>query len=311
MRSAEPKPGGCLDGVALSVLGAMLLLSMVGALASRGEAWRVFVTALAAGLMFVLGRTALRLQVSSMGRWPGVAGACAAGVCLVSLLLLVWLPSAQTPGAVVERALLGRVAGGSGVLALLAADAGALGGFELRRFTDRVVRMAALLCMGLITGLAVAACLSRNPDWIGDLFTSGASVSFWSVFGATTVCTHLATPILARMEIRREQHRRATAADRALLTLQCPRCSLWMQMHSGLVTCPGCRLPLRVEFEEPRCACGYPLHRLQGACCPECGRDIPPEQRWGRGAAQGSAPQAPGLQPPAERHSAPSTPAPP
>ena len=102
------------------------------------------------------------------------------------------------------------------------------------------------------------------------------------------ILCHLLVPISMRRERRVRAAEEAAMGDRAMLTLQCPRCTLWMQMHSGLILCPGCMLSLRVEFPEPRCECGYPLHRLSGPNCPECGFEVPPERRWGAARAPGA-----------------------
>ena len=37
---------------------------------------------------------------------------------------------------------------------------------------------------------------------------------------------------------------------------------------------------MTIEFEEPRCDCGYLLYRLVGDTCPECGRAVPLSSRW-------------------------------
>jgi uncharacterized Zn finger protein (UPF0148 family) len=100
------------------------------------------------------------------------------------------------------------------------------------------------------------------------------------------------------MERQREARRLATMPDRAVATLQCPRCRKWLQMQAGSVACPQCRLAITLQFQEPRCECGYPLHRLAGESCPECGRHIPPEQRWARSDGTVTPPFAPALSEP-------------
>jgi Zn finger protein HypA/HybF involved in hydrogenase expression len=107
---------------------------------------------------------------------------------------------------------------------------------------------------------------------------------FWPLVTVVCLGTHVALPVLARADARRERARVAAAHDRALATLQCVRCGQWMQMHSGKAACPRCKSIIMLEFEEPRCECGYPLHRLNSANCPECGTGIPAEKRWLGGA---------------------------
>jgi rRNA maturation protein Nop10 len=65
-----------------------------------------------------------------------------------------------------------------------------------------------------------------------------------------------------------------TMAD---VTLLCPRCGKKQQVPVGQSECSGCRLRIRVQIEEPRCAqCGYLLYGLTSDRCPECGTAIGP-----------------------------------
>lgn len=69
--------------------------------------------------------------------------------------------------------------------------------------------------------------------------------------------------------------------------LTCPRCQLPIQARSNReARCDGCRLKVRVEVEEPRCACGYLLYQLESDTCPECGKPIDPDDRWQQPAPQ-------------------------
>ena len=49
---------------------------------------------------------------------------------------------------------------------------------------------------------------------------------------------------------------------------------------TGHAKCGSCGLRIRITVEEPRCSCGYLLYRLEGDTCPECGREIPEQDRW-------------------------------
>lgn len=63
--------------------------------------------------------------------------------------------------------------------------------------------------------------------------------------------------------------------------LACPRCGAAIRGRSNReCRCEACRLKVRVEVEEPRCACGYLLYQLAGDTCPECGRAVAAEDRW-------------------------------
>ena len=37
---------------------------------------------------------------------------------------------------------------------------------------------------------------------------------------------------------------------------------------------------MKIEIEEPRCACGYLLYRLEGDSCPECGAMVTAGVSW-------------------------------
>ncbi len=287
MTADGPRPGGCLDRTALVVVVCVIALSIAFAATGGGRGLQGFGTVVALGVGYGLLGGSLRLGPQTWKRALGWAGAASAAFASLLALTMIWFPETSDSGPD-GSAWMARACTALGFMALLTADAGVLGAVTLRRWPDRVVRVAALGSVAVVAVSVILTCVMESVAgwWLGVFWSSG----FWiwvTAFLGTGLGAHLATPILGRLEDRRERHRRANAPDRALLTLQCPRCSLWMQLHSGVVACPGCRLPLRVEFEEPRCACGYPLHRLQGECCPECGRVIPEDQRWGRGGRAG------------------------
>jgi hypothetical protein len=67
-----------------------------------------------------------------------------------------------------------------------------------------------------------------------------------------------------------------------LVRVACPRCGLEQDAEVGSNRCLECALELRIEIDEACCElCGYPLYKLPGNRCPECGT---PFQR--RGASQ-------------------------
>lgn len=300
MRVEGPRPGGCLDRIALVAVACVVALSIAFAAAGGGRGLQGFGTVVALGVGFVLIRCSLRLGPEGWKRALGWLGVISAGTASLLALIMTWFPETVDVGPA-GTAGMPRACTAFGFIALLTADAGVLGAVKLRRWVDRLVRGGALTLAALITVMVVLMCVTESVarGWAGLLMSPGTWL-WLTAFVGIGLGAHLATPILGRLEERRERHRRATAPDRALLTLQCPRCSLWMQTHSGIVACPGCRLPLRIEFEEPRCTCGYPLHRLQGERRPECGSVIPAEQRWGRGGATGGmgSTEAPAPPPP-------------
>jgi hypothetical protein len=92
----------------------------------------------------------------------------------------------------------------------------------------------------------------------------------------------LAAMSVLRTLVRRQKKKPPadSVPSRLRLGLTCPRCGAEQELPTGLVRCGSCRQTLVVEVEEPRCECGYLLFRLEGDRCPECGREIPPAQRW-------------------------------
>lgn len=293
MESGAPKPSGCLDRVALVGLAAALIVCVVFAFAGRGDAGKalgsLFVVAVGAGVV----RASLRLCRSGLWSAVGWIGVVASGLAALCGLAMIWLPDLPGNGLNDSHALM-RLAIALFAVGAFVADLGKLQSVRLSRVVDRFVRGVACFTAGVLALVVLVTCAQSKPDaWFAAVFGSG-TWPLWIGFTVALVFSHLAVPILGRMEERRERVRRENATDRATLTLQCPRCQLWVQMHSGVIQCPGCQLQLRVEFEEPRCGCGYPLHRLASPNCPECGLEVPPERRWGaaRARAEGHAPAA-------------------
>ncbi len=95
----------------------------------------------------------------------------------------------------------------------------------------------------------------------------------------------IVVPIAAH--VRGDQGPAETIAGQLRLALACPLCGERQEVPTGTPRCRRCRARLTVEVEEPRCDCGYPLYRLRGERCPECGREIPPDRRWASMAVLG------------------------
>ena len=287
---AEGIAARVLDRLALmglAVLGVLVVLFMFSGRAEAGRLLGSVVVGLA-GYVLVRGSLRLRGPWTSLG-WIGVAATTGGGL---SALLAIWGGYRGDTETALWRGM-----GGLGVLAMLVADAGALGSVTLRRWFDRGVRATALLGIGVAVCVAEVGFISgdlRLVEWLGRQ----VPWAYGAIGVTATVLGHAAIPVLGRMERRREARRLDAMPDRALATLQCPRCEQWLQMRSGLIACPGCALVIRFEFAEPRCGCGYPLHRLAGTCCPECGREVPVTERWGRVARNAHAPVSEPASPP-------------
>lgn len=61
---------------------------------------------------------------------------------------------------------------------------------------------------------------------------------------------------------------------RTFVTLTCPRCERIQPIRRPGGKCEECGLNIRIDFDEPRCSCGYLLFGLTSDACPECGRSI-------------------------------------
>jgi len=96
------------------------------------------------------------------------------------------------------------------------------------------------------------------------------------VIGAGT----LAQPVLIRIA-GTTPHESAIRGRRAKVALGCPRCGAPCEMATNTDgKCSACHLSIRVEVDEPRCACGYLLFGLETASCPECGAAVSESARW-------------------------------
>lgn len=140
----------------------------------------------------------------------------------------------------------------------------------------RVVKRTALISTPIAAGLLIGM-LFLDPYFNGDEIAV-------RIFGVALVISACSTLALGGMGLLMGKD---DGADPGLLgsgvaiALTCPRCSTAVEARSGRERrCDGCRLRIRVEIDEPRCACGYLLYELESDTCPECGRAVPEEDRW-------------------------------
>lgn len=110
---------------------------------------------------------------------------------------------------------------------------------------------------------------------------------FFRTHGAGTIFAFsglIVVGILQRLRARHEPERGQTVPWRFDMHLACPRCGLEQSMPvTGTgegARCGRCRLRIRIDVDEPRCACGYVLYKIAGDRCPECGREVAEEDRW-------------------------------
>lgn len=276
-----------VDRIVITVVGAIVLL--VAALSLSSGTWEVsglVLAGLAAGVAFALVRGCMSLRggVLTVIGWLGSMAAVAA--FLLTLALLFRSGGSTGPDGSASRSLLLLT-----LIAALVADAGFVMRCRLRQWIPRGLAALALLSLGAVVMLSLQTVIQGDWSALERIAPGGRrSSGTMLLLLAAGLLAHLTLPSFGRWERDREAARMAGMPDRALATLQCPRCEQWLQMRSGFIACPGCTLPIRFEFNEPRCRCGYPLHRLAGSRCPECGREVPSGERWGRAARTGGDP---------------------
>lgn len=275
-----------LDRVALTAawLGVTAASVILIANGGRGTPAGQVTTAIAAcSLCWLLGRAAWRLRRAGH---PGLAWAAAVCWTVIAAGAIVCAFGAELPSSIAAlgwmtvRVLL--------PVGLVGSDAGWL---LLLRPHGLLARAHRVVILGTA---ALSALLWWSLPWLAPVgvMSGSATLGLGALLGwcFVTAVSHALMPALMRRDARVRAEAERRRGDRALATLQCPRCQLWVQMHSGVIRCPGCSLQVRLEFEEPRCACGYPLHRLSGPNCPECGLEVPPERRWGAARGPAAAP---------------------
>ncbi|MCZ6851704.1 MAG: hypothetical protein O7F17_08690 [Planctomycetota bacterium] len=201
--------------------------------------------------------------------WTGIACSLAA---LAVWLVLVWADPWRWGGAVEWDELLIKSGATFTVICLWSAH---LGMMILLRLTASKPRLVRTLTLGLIAALGVTiigmAWFEVYQEWIGKL------IAVLSILGA---CGTVVTPILALIEFLARKGSAETIPAKVRLRLTCPRCQSQQQLRTGPAKCAQCGLRITIAVEEPRCACGYLLYRLESNRCPECGREIAEADRW-------------------------------
>jgi hypothetical protein len=137
---------------------------------------------------------------------------------------------------------------------------------------SKMVR-AATVVLGAILAVTIIIGIWTEPrdDWFFRLL---------GVLAILTVCGTIVTPILALIDVIAARGGRESLPSSLKIALTCPRCGSSERIVAGAGRCASCGLRIAIDVEEPRCACGYLLHKLQGENCPECGRTIPAADRW-------------------------------
>ncbi len=147
---------------------------------------------------------------------------------------------------------------------------------KLRAFPGRLARRAGLISGAITAGLLCALLLFEHLLFDSELFTRLLGVAAIVAAGGT-----IGAGLVWFFERRPEHDEPGLLGEGVPVRLTCPRCAGTIEARSNReARCDGCRLVVRVEVEEPRCACGYLLYQLTADTCPECGKPIPEGDRW-------------------------------
>ncbi len=264
------------------MIGSLALAAALGIVAilldNLGWVWEeILVTSL-----FMAGCSTVALVcefVRGRHRVPAVClvGMWAAGMAFIVWSVIVWF---QYSIPHLPEMYIWKTAGTLTVTAIWAAHLGLLVLLPLDDLNWRKVRVVSLaLVGGFGGGLIILFWTEYDEEWfIKTILIDGI------LAGSGTVVT----PVLALIEwIKRRSMPGALLTEtnggaRVVMRIVCPRCRSEEDMPVGRNHCSRCGLRITLDLEEPRCTCGYLLYKLQSNRCPECGKEIAAEERWGK-----------------------------
>ncbi len=151
------------------------------------------------------------------------------------------------------------------------------------RFSKTLDRSIRAVAVGLaIVGalLLMTTVASQKFQEFFDVIWKGIPWQFGAILGLIALASHVASAILASIEKEKFSKLPETFSERMKVSMNCPRCADVIQLPLGHGACPHCKLAIHIECDEPRCECGYLLHKLTGVNCPECGKEVPEKLRW-------------------------------
>ena len=151
------------------------------------------------------------------------------------------------------------------------------------RFSKTLDRSIRAVAVGLaIVGalLLMTTVASQKFQEFFDVIWKGIPWQFGAILGLIALASHVASAILASIEKEKIAKLPETFSERMKVSMNCPRCGDVIQSPLGHSVCSHCKLAIHIECDEPRCECGYLLHKLNGVICPECGKDVPEKLRW-------------------------------
>ncbi len=139
----------------------------------------------------------------------------------------------------------------------------------------------------LIAG-AITACIIAF-GFINDGFGNYDElvVRILAIAAIITAGTTIAAGALAFFAPKPGEDEQGTIASSIPIQISCPRCRATVDALSNKDSrCHICKLKVRIEIQEPRCACGYLLYKLNTDHCPECGKPVPKSEQWEGGSDQ-------------------------
>ena len=139
-----------------------------------------------------------------------------------------------------------------------------------------ISKRTALISAGLLFAMLSYGIIRQDIGRYEEIVVRIMGVSAIVMVGST-----IAAGIIAMLAPKPGEDEPGLLAGTIGVDLTCPRCQHPIHARSNReARCDGCRLKVRVEVEEPRCACGYLLYQLESDTCPECGKPIDPDDRW-------------------------------
>ena len=262
----------------LSVVGVMFVLGVYAILASSTMAGK----ALGTMVVIIVGLIFARLHFWLWTRAPWQKFFAASSWLCILFLVLVWIISIwnwsrwfNLDGIGMEKPLIC-----AAVFVGVVTDCMLLLRIQLRKTLDRSIRTVAV-------GLAIVGALllisTVASQTIEEFFDAIWKVIPWQVgaiVGLIALASHIASAILASIEKEKSSKLPETFSERMKVSMNCPRCGDLIQSPLGHSVCSNCKLAIHIECDEPRCMCGYLLHKLTGVNCPECGKEVAEKLRW-------------------------------
>lgn len=166
------------------------------------------------------------------------------------------------------------------VFVALVCDCMVLLRLPLQKFLHRSIRAlaAGLAILGATTFMV--AVLSPSFQRLWDEIWNVIPWQLGAIAALIALSSQVASAIFAAMEKEKSVQLAETFSERMKVSMTCPRCGDLIQSLLGHSACPQCKLSIHIECDEPRCECGYLLHKLNGVHCPECGKEVPERSRW-------------------------------